>query len=243
MTGKTIFIQGFAGFSAPLLPGFLPLEESALKQTRERFSLRRADRFTTLAVMATAAAAPDADGETALITASAFGPHRTTFATLDDILDFAEDEILPTKFSHSVHNAAASYLGVVLGLRGPVLAVTGFEMVWFEAMELAATLLASEMAPQVLVVAAEEKALLTERAEAFYPGKFPGPFTEGAAALLLSSREGDNHFGSLVVDRDRNGGRSGFAFGLELDFWNGLTAGAVPENCHVLGMPAVVPAG
>ena len=60
MTGKTIFIQGFAGFSAPLLPGFLPLEESALKQTRERFSLRRADRFTTLAVMAAAFTFPSA---------------------------------------------------------------------------------------------------------------------------------------------------------------------------------------
>ena len=29
---------------------------------------------------------------------------------LDDILDYPEDQILPTKFSHSVQNAVVSYL-------------------------------------------------------------------------------------------------------------------------------------
>ncbi|MFA6999342.1 MAG: hypothetical protein WC198_09305, partial [Victivallaceae bacterium] len=76
------------------------LTPADLKEARDKYSLRRSDRFTAMAVAAVTKLMGDQfpdkyAAETGLITATAFGPHRTTFATLDDILDYPEDLILP----------------------------------------------------------------------------------------------------------------------------------------------------
>lgn len=54
-----------------------------------------------------------------MIVASSFGPHRTTCAFLDDLLDYREEDVMPTTFSHSVHNAAASYAASAFGASRP----------------------------------------------------------------------------------------------------------------------------
>ena len=108
--------------------------------------MRRPDRLTQLALAATEHLAPlpgEGGNDTALLTVTAYGPATTTERVLDDILDFPEEEILPTGFSHSVINAAASCLGAAHGLHGPVFAMTGFEDPFYEAVELARALLSA----------------------------------------------------------------------------------------------------
>ena len=80
---------------------------------------------------------------------------------MDDILDYPEDMILPVRFSHSVHNAAAAYLSSILKITGPAYAVTGFDSPLFEALQLVHTLLHAKMCPQVLLIGIEERGMLT----------------------------------------------------------------------------------
>jgi len=96
--------------------------------------MRRSDRFSKMAVLAAhdacvqanLALAGDRSGLAVVVT-TAFGPHDTTFGFLDEILDFGDVGVSPTRFSHSVHNAAASYVATVLGCRGPTCTIADFE--------------------------------------------------------------------------------------------------------------------
>jgi len=95
--------------------------------------IRRADRFSKMAALAAWDAVADSgiqinDKESAIgiILATAFGPHVTTFRFLDDIIDYGDGSVSPTTFSHSVHNAAVSYISTVLNCRGPTLTLTQF---------------------------------------------------------------------------------------------------------------------
>ncbi len=159
--------------------------EELLKAARSKYGLRRVDRFISMAVAAVKDAVNvELKQETALVTVSAFGPHKTVFATLDDILDFPEDQILPTKFSHSVHNAAASYIGTVLGIKGPAFAITGFEDALQEGISLAETLVSSGMAPNALLVEIEENGMLTNAAPQLYREKFNDQIKEIVNVIL-----------------------------------------------------------
>ncbi len=170
------------------------LTEAEIKKVKATCSLRRADRFTALAATAVrgAAGAPFPESfptDIGLITVSAFGPHKTVFATLDDILDYPEDMILPVRFSHSVHNAAAAYLGTILQITGPTFAVTGFVSPLFEALQLANTLLLAKMCPQVLLIGIEERGLLTAVAPQLDPARFPLEPEEIICAMLLTAEQ------------------------------------------------------
>ncbi|NLF94253.1 MAG: beta-ketoacyl synthase chain length factor [Oligosphaeraceae bacterium] len=183
-----------------------PLREEEIKAVRAAYALRRADRYTALAAAAvlgrSGAPFPSAfASDTGLITVSAFGPHKTVFATLDDILDYPEDMILPVRFSHSVHNAAAAYLGSILKITGPAFAVTGFEAPLFEALQLAQTLLQAKMCPQVLLIGIEERGLLTAAAPALAPGRFAQEPEEIICALRLSASPAPGAR-ELHLDRD-----------------------------------------
>ncbi len=151
-------------------------DESELQKARLRHRLRRADRYTSLCIAAADAllAGVELRPETALITVSAFGPSATAFQTIEDILDVPAEEISPTRFSHSVENAACSYLGVAFGFHGPVFALTGFdEEAVCSAQQLAQTLLARGLAPSALVLNVTCASIVTERAQEFYPERFP----------------------------------------------------------------------
>ena len=191
-----------------------------LKQVRLACGIRRADHFTSLAVASVKsprATMPPLAPETALITASAFGPINTIFQVLDDILDFPEEQLRPACFSHSVHNAAASYLGVALGIRGPVFALTGLEDVCFEAMDLAQTLLDANLAPAVLLVCIDEESLLKPYLPTF--PMFPLPPREGVASFLLDNGATGPwlHLDRVPPTRPRL-----FPFGLTEDFAEAL---------------------
>lgn len=169
------------------------LTEENLKEVKSSCSLRRADRFTVLstaAVLSTQGAPfPSSFSvDTGLISISSFGPHKTVFATLDDILDYPEDMILPVRFSHSVHNAALGYLSTILKITGPAFAVTGFESPLFEALTLASTVLQAGMCPQVLLIGVEERGLLTAAATQLDTKRYPQEPEEFVCAMLLSAQ-------------------------------------------------------
>ncbi|MDR1145182.1 MAG: beta-ketoacyl synthase chain length factor [Verrucomicrobiales bacterium] len=93
-------------------------------------ALRRLDNYTKLSLAAAALtlrrAGLDWAGERrlGLIVASALGPVRRACAFLDSILDDGELCASPLAFSASVHNVAATYLTMLLNLRGPALTVS-----------------------------------------------------------------------------------------------------------------------
>ena len=171
---------------------FTSFPEETLKEVKIKYGLRRADRFTVLAAAAVQMAFPETfpyflEPDTGLITASSFGPHKTVFANLDDILDYPEDQILPTKFSHSVHNAVTSYLGTILKITGPAFAITNFENPIDEAMNLAETLLSTGLCGKLLLVAVEEAGFLTQNAASIWQKHFPKPPQEAVSVFLATA--------------------------------------------------------
>lgn len=132
--------------------------------------MRRADRFSRMAVMAAIDAFHDGlknSGEETfsfspdkqnlgIIVSTALGPHATTFKYLDDILDYGDDSTSPTLFSHSVHNAAASYITTALKCRGATLTISQFGLSFHHALILAKSWLAEGRCDYVLVGSVDE---------------------------------------------------------------------------------------
>jgi 3-oxoacyl-[acyl-carrier-protein] synthase II len=126
-------------------------------------NMRRADRFSKMAVLAACDAVKDSGIEMqqekrdlGIILATAFGPQATGFRFLDDIIEYGETRVSPTLFSHSVHNAAASYIASALANRGPTLTVTQFFFSFHQALALAWSWLQEGRCTSVLVGGVEE---------------------------------------------------------------------------------------
>ncbi|MBC2695572.1 MAG: hypothetical protein HF982_09930 [Desulfobacteraceae bacterium] len=125
--------------------------------------IRRADRFSKMAVLAAWDAVVDSgiqindkESTIGIILATAFGPHVTTFRFLDDIIDYGDGSVSPTTFSHSVHNAATSYISKVLNCRGPTLTLTQFTSPIHQALILAQAWLEEERCKYVLTGCVDE---------------------------------------------------------------------------------------
>lgn len=192
-TGRcAMYVSGFA-----LLPPGAP-ERDELVSLCRKYALRRPDKLTQMALAATERLGVELEGnDTALLTVTSYGPTATTDRVLADILDFPEEEILPTGFSHSVVNAAASYLGAAHHIHGPTFAVVGFEDPFYEAVDLAQVLLSAGACRRVLIVGADETSLTSQAAEKLRRTGSPAA-NEGACALLLSSNPEENRLGELV---------------------------------------------
>ena len=116
--------------------GFYPayrVGKKTINDTNLFKKVRRADRFSKMAVLAAWDAVADSgiqingkEPTIGIILATALGPHVTTFRFLDDIIDYDDSSVSPTTFSHSVHNAAASYISSLLNIRGPTITITQF---------------------------------------------------------------------------------------------------------------------
>ena len=201
--------------------------ETDIKAVKSQCGLRRADHFTALATTAIKLTFPEQfpsflPADTGLIVTSSFGPHRTVFAMLDDILDYPEDQMLPTKFSHSVQNAVVSYLGTILGLKGPAFAISNFESPLIEALKLADALLTANLCPQLLLLAIEEQALLTQIMPMLYPERFPSEPREAAAVFLLEASSMPSTV-TLQSDNSQDG-----IFGLPVEQANALVQKPLP---------------
>lgn len=125
--------------------------------------LRRADHFSKMAALsawdavAEAGLAPGVVGPgLGIIVTTAFGPHKTTFEFLDELLDFGDADVSPTRFSHSVHNAAAAYIAIMLDGRGPACTVADFERPLYVGLLTAAVWLREGRCTRVLVTYTEE---------------------------------------------------------------------------------------
>jgi 3-oxoacyl-[acyl-carrier-protein] synthase II len=153
----------------PAGPLYAVDDASVAEQTIGR-KLRRADRLARMAAVAAydawqdAALDAGAATRTGVIVGTAFGPHVTTFRFLDDILEYGDAGVSPTVFSHSVHNAAASYIATVLGIRGPATTVTQFCFSFHQALLLAGAWLAQGRCEHVLVGGVDEAGAVMEYA-------------------------------------------------------------------------------
>lgn len=96
--------------------------------------LRRMDHFTKMGLLGARLALEDAGmtlenrDRLGIVVATGYGAARTTFGYQDSILDAGDIGASPTLFSHSVHNAAAANISILLGIRGPSLTVSQFEV-------------------------------------------------------------------------------------------------------------------
>ena len=190
-------------FQEELFPVYAVAAET-LKDRAVLGGMRRADRFSKMAVLAAHDAVADSGVELenperiGIIFATAFGPHNTTFKFQDDIIEYGDGGVSPTIFSNSVHNAAVSYISRALGIRGPTWTVTGFRDPFGQAVALAQAWLAEGRCDQVLLGAGDEcgtvmEYICSEKLPIAMDGKVtetayvPG---EGMAFFLLDSDGG-----------------------------------------------------
>jgi 3-oxoacyl-[acyl-carrier-protein] synthase II len=183
------------------------VERGILTGKRALKKMRRADPFSKMAVLAAWDAVEDSGiaiqegkAELGIILATAFGPQVTAFRFLDEIIDYGDAGASPTLFSHSVQNAAASYIASALNNRGPTLTVTQFAFSFHQALLLARCWLEEGRCESVLVGSAEECGAVMEyvcreklriaedgriRSFEFSPSPVAVP-GEGSAFLLLT---------------------------------------------------------
>jgi hypothetical protein len=165
MTERRVFIDGVALW-APRLPGWEVAAPAlrgepvaALEPARPAGSClaanerRRAPEGVKLA-LDVAAAAVAASGHDARTLPSVFASAHADLAIVDALCDtLATDALLlsPTRFHHSVHNAASGYWAIASGCTAPASAVAAdrhsFAAGWLEA----ASLMAAEQRPVLLV--------------------------------------------------------------------------------------------
>ncbi|MCF6175217.1 MAG: beta-ketoacyl synthase chain length factor [Victivallaceae bacterium] len=185
-----------------VIPNLIP--DELIKSYKLPRMMRRADRFSRICAVAAkeavtdAGASPEIMKNSGIMVVSAIGPHRTTFAFLDELLDYPEAEVSPTKFSHSVHNAAASYISILCGINGMSLTITGFDNPWFNALVMAETALQQGSCQQILLVGADENGLLSKLLEANLDKELNrDKFTECAVGMILSNQADADDYCSI----------------------------------------------
>lgn len=114
-------------------PVFLA-DTSPIEGYLSRPVLRRIDHYAQLALLGAHLALEDAGllgspmDKTGILVGTGFGPTRMTFSFLDSLFDSGGTCASPTRFSSSVHNAAAAYIAMILGGTGPDHTVSQFDM-------------------------------------------------------------------------------------------------------------------
>lgn len=193
MTSPHALFWKCAGLVTAESCGFVP--EELLKKIRRDRKLRKSDRCTALLLAAVdkalhspAHGVPEReiipDSSCGIVFASSLGPEGTISAFQDDLMDYPEEQVMPTTFSHSVHNAGASCISMAYGITGPSFSITGFRELPSQAFRVAADLLFSETAAQVLLILAEEKTLVSDAMRSAGIALSP----ESAACILLECR-------------------------------------------------------
>ena len=223
--------QGIDVLQEALERGWVPPDDSTgspvyrvsaedLKHKTVGRKIRRADRFGKMAVIAAIDAFANSGidvkdfSRVGILLATAFGPQVTTFSFLDDIIEYGDEAVSPTTFSHSVHNAAASYIASTLGVRGPTLTLTKFNFAFHDAISLADAWLKEGRCDHVLVGVADECGTVMEhiaaqklnianegRIEPLTLGSAPVAVPgEGSVFFVLSNRACDNNYGSINAE-------------------------------------------
>jgi len=228
-----------------------PVYSVATETLKDRAVLRgarRADRFSKMAALAAVDAVQDAGAElnperTGLVLGTAFGPHPTVFDFLDELLEFGDAGVSPTLFSHSVHNAAASYISTALGLAGPTMTITSFVDPFRQSLQLAQNWIDQNVCDSVLVGATEEcgavmEYIVSQKLKIATSGMKPffaedGPEVipgEGAVFFLLSRDSGSL---ALTLDEDADSAPDLWV----VDFESTVLPDSAPAGCwsHLFG--------
>jgi 3-oxoacyl-[acyl-carrier-protein] synthase II len=125
-------------------------------------STRRADRVARLALLASRLALEDAGlaledvSRAGLVLGTGFGAIHSLLAFRQSIEQFGDVGASPMSFSGSLHNVAAGHLSILLGLRGPGVTVSQFEMSFPQAFALAAQWIREERVERVIVGGVDE---------------------------------------------------------------------------------------
>lgn len=209
------------GWREPSRTGSLPayrVSQETLADASLTKKIRRADKFTRMALFSAFDAYMNSgiiaenNEKLGIILSTAFGPHSTTFSFIDDILDYGDANVSPTKFSNSVHNAAASYVSSVLGSRGPTVTLAQFSFPFQNALILAGLWLNEGRCEHVLCGCVDELNAVMEyvckmKLKAATDGKImpfmfsPAPLSvpgEGGAFFMLSKEKCENNYGEVT---------------------------------------------
>lgn len=184
-------------------------QTSALEEFVAKRALRRVDHYSKLALLGAHLALKDAGllgadlSRLGVVVATGYGATATTFAFLDSIIADGDSCSSPTHFANSVHNSAAANLSIMLGIKGPSLTVSQFDMSVPSALLSARQWLAEGRVDAVLFGAVDELSdlvgYLRQRrcggvhAAAMAPfdaGRDSSIVGEGAAFLLLTRDDG-----------------------------------------------------
>jgi len=209
------------GWREPSWTGLIPayrVSPETLTDASLTKKIRRADKFTRMALFSAFDAYMDSgiiaenNEKLGIILSTAFGPHSTTFSFIDDILDYGDANVSPTKFSNSVHNAAVSYVSSVLGSRGPTVTLAQFLFPFQKALILAGLWLNEGRCEHVLCGCVDELNAVMEYAckmklKTATDGKImpfmflPTPLSvpgEGGAFFMLSKEKCENNYGEVT---------------------------------------------
>lgn len=142
-------------------PGCRRADTAALEGFVDRKALRRMDTISRLAILGASLALRDAgvervDERMGVVLATGYGPSGTTLAFLDSFIGSGDPCSSPTLFSSSVHNAPAANLSTLLGVTGPNLSVSQFEVSASSALLTAALWLEEGRTDRVLVGGVDE---------------------------------------------------------------------------------------
>ncbi len=185
-------------------------------------ALRRIDYFSRLAILGAGLAMKDANltemdkAKLGIVIGTGYGATATTFGFMDSMLDFGDSCASPTKFSNSVHNAAAANAAIVLGIEGVNLTVSQFDMSVPVALHSAMEWLRSGVADAIILGGVEEYCKPLGYCYKRYFGVPDGTMTpldfdrqtaipgEGAAFLVLRRQE-DTDQPLAVIDQKQLG--------------------------------------
>ncbi len=137
-------------------------ETSKLDDFVNKRVLRRIDHYSKMALLGAHLALEDAGklqgdrSRMGIIIASGYGAGYTTFAFLDSFIYDGDNLASPTFFSNSVQNAATANVSMTLGITGPDLSVSQFEMSVPSALITAKRWLEEERVDSILFGAVDE---------------------------------------------------------------------------------------
>lgn len=168
--------------------------------------LRRVDRVAGMALLGASLAISDAKlptealEQTGIVLATGYGALDTGFSFVASFLDKGDQLSKPTFFSNSVHNAAAAYLSIFLGIKGPCLTVTQFDLSVPTALLTAVQWLEEGRVESVLVGGVDQYNDVLGYAAATLCSD------RGKAPVIVG--EGGGFF---VLSKDRTGNKKGYA--------------------------------
>jgi len=186
---KTVSVKTSKGMVSQ--PALLA-DPSSLERFVPKRAVRRIDHFSRLALLAAHLALEDAGKlhaerqKMGLVVATGYGATRTTFAFLDSVINDGDPYASPTLFSNSVHNAAAGHLSILLGVTGPCLTVSQFDMSVASSLLSAWQWLDEERADTVLLGGVDEYCEVLGYCRHRLPGCQSAVIGEGAAFFVLS---------------------------------------------------------